>query len=180
MGQSAPLVPQQQAVPIVPPQPVQPPAAEQVGAAPQGPIPAPIVNPAPVVAQPQRRFANLFQPLVAFRLFMFYYLFCSPTLPEWQRSLFMGALVLYYLFTVDVLGYFCPTWRARRRAAPGADLDIIEQGPNDADGDEPNARPNNGPGPPRPLTKRQLVEFFVVGLFASLLPSWNYATMVRR
>merc|ERR1711964_105312 len=149
-----------------------------MGAAPQGPIPAPIVNnAAPAVEQPQRRFANLFQPLVAFRLFMFYYLFCSPHLPEWQRTLFMGALALYYLYTVDVIGYFCPTWRARRLAARAADPDVIEQGPNDADG----AEPNNGQGPPRdPMTKRQLVEYFVVGLFASLLPSWNYATMIRR
>jgi len=159
-----PAGPQQPAVPQVVPQPVQQPA-EQPAAPQQPPV---LENAAP--AQPRRGFGNLFQPAVAFRLFMFYYLFCSPTLPEWQRQMFVGALVLFYFYSVDLIGYLCPG-RRRRNAAANADLDVIPLGPND---DEANNEPR---APPRPLSKRVLVERFVVGLFASLLPSWNPATM---
>jgi len=157
-------VPQQPAAPQVAPVPVQQPA--EPAAPPQPPV---LENAAP--AQPQGGFGNLFQPAVAFRLFMFYYLFCSPTLPEWQRTMFVGALVLFYFYSVDLIGYLCPGWRQRRDAAVNPDLDVIPLGPND---DEAN---NEQRAPPRPLSKRVLVERFVVGLFASLLPSWNPATM---
>lgn len=166
---SPPAVPQQPAVPQVAPQPAQP--AEPV-APPQQP--PPVLEPVAPPPVPRRNIGNLFQPAVAFRLFMFYYLFCSPTLPEWQRTAFVGALVMFYLYSVDLMGYLCPGWRARRNAAAAAngdDFDVIPLGPNDAEGN------NDQRGPPRPLSKRALVERFVVGLFASLLPSWNPATM---
>merc|ERR1712098_661883 len=134
-------------------------------------IPAPIlqnVEPAP----PQRNIGNLMQPAVAFRLFMFYYLFCSPHLPEWQRTAFIGALVIFYLYLVDFLGYLFPAWRARQNngGAGNADLDIIPLGPHDDENNEQAA-----PARAVPLSKRELIERFVVGLIASLLPSWNPA-----
>jgi len=160
----------QPAVPVVVPQaaPAVPQPAVQAPAQPQVQAPAPIL-PNVGAAQPARGIANLMQPAVAFRLFMFYYLFCSPSLPEWQRTAFIGALVLFYLYTVDFVGYLFPTWRQRRNnAAPNADLDIIPAGPNDDENDQPNPARQR-----RPLSKRELVERFVVGLIASLLPSWN-------
>lgn len=162
---SAPIAaaPQQPAVPVVAqpaPQPVEQPQVQ---------APAPILNAEP--AQPQRNIGNLMQPAVAFRLFMFYYLFCSPHLPEWQRTAFIGALVMFYLYSVDFLGYLFPAWRARQDngAAGNADLDIIPAGPNDDEHNE-QAAPAAGAAP---LSKRELIERFVVGLIASLLPSWN-------
>merc|ERR1711964_767403 len=116
-------------------------------------------------AQNQRRAMDLIRPGIAFRLFMFYYLFCSPTLP-WQRTAFVGALIIFYMYTVDLMGYIFPAWRGGRRNA-NQDLDVIPQGPDDVDNNR------NDPVPAGPLTRRELVERFVVGLIASLLPTWN-------
>lgn len=153
------------ALPVVAPQqPAVDPAPVEVPAEPQ-----PAAEPAVPAAEPMR-FAALLQPAVMFRLFMFYYLFSSPTLPEWQRTAFLGALVIFYLYSVDLIGYLFPG-RRQGNAAPDLDLDIIPQGPNDADENNNNAHPQ------RIYSHRELIERFVVGLFASLLPSWNPATM---
>lgn len=168
------------AIPAQANQPLAPPAqvAQPGIAAPAGGVDGqPAVAGAPAMPQPvveepqvpQRNFVNLFQPLVAFRLFMFYYLFCSPSIGEWKRLGFIFALFLYYLYQVDFVGYLCPGRAQQRQEEPQGD--VIERGPNDADGPE-NANAENR-APARALTKRELVERFVIGLFASLLPSWN-------
>lgn len=150
--ESAPIDPE--LVAPIPEEPaVQEPAPAQMAADPAAP------------AQPARRFAELLRPALAFRLFMFYYLFCSPTLPEWQRTAFVGALIMFYMYTVDLMGYIVPGWRGQR-PNQNQDLDVIPDGPDDVD--------NNRNDPPQgPLSRRELVERFVVGLIASLLPGWN-------
>lgn len=155
--QSAPAPVAQPAAPV---QPAQAQPAPQPAAIPQNP-------PAPEAA-PRRRFAEMIRPGIAFRLFMFYYLFCSPTLPEWQRTAFVGALVMFYMYSVNLMGYLFPNWRNRNANQQDQDLDIIAPGPND----DENAPQNDAV---EPLTRRELVERFVVGLVASLLPTWNPA-----
>lgn len=147
------------------------PAAQPAAPAQPAPVqvqPQPAVQPPAQPEVPRRRLAELVRPGMAFRLFMFYYLFCSPALPEWQRTAFIGALCMFYMYNVDLMGYLFPTWRENRRNPQNQDLDVIPPGPDDVDNNRQDPIDRDGP-----LTKRELVERFVVGLIASLVPGWN-------
>merc|ERR1711964_201771 len=119
--QQAPTMPlaRTHSAPVPVPQPVQAPQPAPVAPVVEEPAePGPVqqlLNRRAAEADNRRRFAELVRPGLMFRLFMFYYLFCSPTLPEWQRTAFIGALVMFYMYTVGFMGYMFPSWRRERQ-----------------------------------------------------------------
>jgi len=110
------------------------------------------------------RFFNVF---LLFRLFLFVHIFARGE-PEFQSILFI-ACGCYYLWRVGLAQWvwrkICPN-RRRNRRRDGRNNNARNARNN-------NARRNEPIVLDRPLTRRELIERFLVGLFASLFPMWR-------
>jgi len=153
-GEAAPPEPAEDAQPVQQAAPAQPAARVAANQA------APRAN----------RFWNIFRffnVFLLFRLFLFVHIFARGE-PEFQTILFI-ACGCYYLWRVGLAQWvwrkICPNRRRNRR----------RNGRNNNAGNarNNNARRNEPVVLDRPLTRRELIERFLVGLFASLFPMWR-------